>query len=134
MTIRMSASEYAQRIGTKPAPVRRRGVPGKWEASFCAEASAGMVPGFDAFDKWSFEVITFRIGVHRAYTPDWCVRRRDGSIAFVEVKGSRQAKNARDGITRLRVAADLWPEFDWGLAEGGPSRWSVTWINERSKP
>lgn len=49
------------------------------------------------------------------YTPDFLVWRGDGSITIEEVKGSLKMQNARDSVTRLKVAAGLLPMFRWVL-------------------
>lgn len=51
----------------------------------------------------------------RTYTPDFLVWWEDGRITVEEVKGSVESKNARDSITRLHVAASMFPMFRWHL-------------------
>lgn len=126
---KMPAGRKALGMSEVLKPTKRRGVPNKWEQSFRDEAPTSVL-GFAKTDRWRYEAVTFRIGKDRRYTPDWCVTwEHDATMtAFIEVKGSRQAKNARDSITRLRVAAEQWPMFKWGLAEGGPGRWTIEWL------
>lgn len=61
----------------------------------------------------------------RLYTPDYLVWWADGRITIEEVKGSVKSKNARDSITRLHVAAALFPMFTWYLIlRVGRTRWT----------
>jgi hypothetical protein len=61
----------------------------------------------------------------RLYTPDYLVWWADGRITVEEVKGSLKSKNARDSVTRLHVAAALFPMFTWYLImRVGRTRWT----------
>ena len=50
-------------------------------------------------------------GPRLAYKPDFFTVYKDGSIHCWETKGSWEAKNARDGRTRVKLAASLFWMF-----------------------
>lgn len=59
------------------------------------------------------------------YTPDFLVQWQDGLITIEEIKGSLKQKNARDSITRLKVAAAKLPMFRWLLITRVERQWIV---------
>lgn len=65
----------------------------------------------------------FPIGNDLIYTPDFMVWWADFSITIEEVKGSLKQKNARDSLTRLKVAACLYPQHQWQLLTRVRQEW-----------
>jgi hypothetical protein len=78
---------------------------------------------------WWYEPIPFGITLGGAeeklkYRPDFLVWYPDGlerKLEFVEVKG--WSRNRRDGITRYKIAAALFPCFDWIMVERKGHGW-----------
>ena len=64
---------------------------------------------------YRYEGIRLRLGKNSNYTPDFALMRADGQLELHEVKGSWQAKNQRDGKTKLRVAAGMYPFTFFGV-------------------
>jgi len=64
------------------------------------------------FREWRYEAITLRLGDRVRYTPDFYLRRLDGSIELHEVKGPYAYEDAR---IKLQVAAAMYPEFHFFL-------------------
>lgn|SRR5574340_836437 len=60
-----------------------------------------------------------------SYTPDFLVWWADGRITVEEVKGSLKQKNARDSRSRLKMAADKFPMFEWQLVMRVRREWRV---------
>ena len=58
-----------------------------------------------------YEPMTFAIPGGR-YTPDFELILPDRDV-FVEVKGSKRQKNYRDARSKLRAAAETYPERCW---------------------
>ena len=59
-----------------------------------------------------YEPVRWKIpGGH--YTPDWLAIMENGTVIFVEIKGSRKQRNYRDARSKLRAAAELYPFFTW---------------------
>lgn len=59
----------------------------------------------------------------RKYRPDFLVWWADGRITVEETKGSLKQKNCRDSITRLHVAAAMFPMFTWMLVMQVRGQW-----------
>ena len=58
-----------------------------------------------------YEPMRFKIpGGH--YTPDFELVLPDRDV-FIEVKGSKHQKNYRDARSKLRAAAEMYPERTW---------------------
>ena len=85
----------------------------KWDENFAAkcelEKRAGLILG------WWYEPFSLWLPGGVRYKPDFMVHRSKlwPSIEVVEVKG--WSKNRRDGITRLKIAAALFPCFTWRM-------------------
>lgn len=60
------------------------------------------------------------------YTPDFAVYTKQGKPEIHECKGSPKMKNARDGITRLRVAAGTFKCFEFKLVYRRMGQWEIT--------
>lgn len=75
-----------------------------------------------------YHFLTIQIAPGVRYTPDNYVEYSDGRIVVEEVKGSLKQKNARDSITRLKVAAGLLPMWSWRLVIG--TAMEERWIHQ----
>jgi hypothetical protein len=56
---------------------------------------------------WRYEAMALRLGPDCVWWPDFVAVRRDGQIVVYEVKGRRRD----DGMAKLKVAAQQWPEL-----------------------
>lgn len=75
---------------------------------------------------WSFEAHTFRLADGLRFTPDFEVVLADGSIEFVDVKGStKRAATDPKSRVKIKTAAQMFPQYRWvqekrrSKAEGG---------------
>ena len=94
-----------------PAPLYRS----KWEAAYASklelEKRAGIISAY-----W-YEPFSLWLPGKVRYKPDFMVERYVNDsvdLEIIEVKG--WSKNRRDGITRLKIAAALFPCFTWRMA------------------
>lgn len=80
---------------------------------------------------WHYHPIRIRLAPGLTYTPDFvslpaAQLDRDSisqRLRVYEVKGSWQSKNARDSKTRLKVAASMFPCWDWFGVTAGDDGW-----------
>lgn len=84
----------------------------KWEAAYASklelEKTAGIV-----FQYW-YEPFSIWLPGKVRYKPDFMVKHAgDPVMEVIEVKG--WSRNRRDGITRLKIAAALFPCFVWRM-------------------
>lgn len=98
-----------------PSPIKRL-FDSKWEETFCAELvlrkHAGLIKAYyyHPFSLWLPGKVR--------YTPDFMIQWPDGmerKLQIVEIKSgwTRNGREDRDGITRLKIAAALFPCFAW---------------------
>lgn len=78
---------------------------------------AGNVRGY------AYHPFTVHLAKGLTYTPDFLVWWDDGLSTIEEVKGSLKQKNARDSLTRLKMAADKLPMFRWMLITRVRQEW-----------
>ena len=62
------------------------------------------------------------------YTPDFMLWTALNRYEIHECKGSPKMKNARDGITRLKVAAGTFKCYDFKLVYRKKGQWEITTI------
>lgn len=116
-TIEVPASRVR---GVEPAPIPRPPLPEaagwpkrdrKWEYAYTQflelEKQAGTVR------QWTYEPFSLWLPGRVRYTPDFLVWYTDGRIELIEVKG--WSKNLRDGKTRYKIAAAMFPCFTWRM-------------------
>jgi hypothetical protein len=72
--------------------------------------------------KFAYEPIKLRLAENTTYTPDFEVVRPDGSIEFHEVKGGFIRE---DAWLKLKIAAELFPEFTFYLCQYKNKTWST---------
>lgn len=72
--------------------------------------------------------VVFMIPGGQKYTPDFLVHTKQGNPEIHECKGSLKMKNARDGITRLKVAAGTFKCFDFKLVYRRKGQWEIVSI------
>lgn len=63
--------------------------------------------------RWHYHGLTLNLGSGLTYTPDFDYFDPRGFTVVIEVKGSRRMKNARDSLTRWKVAAAMYPQHHW---------------------
>jgi hypothetical protein len=73
--------------------------------------------------RWAYHPFRVKIAKDKWYEIDFIAEYTDGSIWAEEVKGSVLARNARDSITRLHVAATNLPMFRWRLVTRPDGSW-----------
>lgn len=121
-----SSTARVSRDGAGARPALPSPYKSKLEAAFAAkldlEKRAGLIKQF-----W-YEPFSIWLPGKVRYKPDFLIQERlpldDNDIRMldlVEVKG--WSKNRRDGMTRLKVAAALFPCFIWKLAEYHNGQW-----------
>jgi hypothetical protein len=71
---------------------------------------------------YRYESIKLRLAENTTYTPDFEVVRPDGSIEFHEVKGGYIRE---DAWLKLKIAAELFPEFTFYLCQYKNKCWST---------
>lgn len=73
----------------------------------------------------AYESVKLRLADRTWYTPDFFVWLDDGLVHVYEVKGSWKAPNQQKSRVKLKVAADLFPEFKFFAAV--PNRETGGW-------
>lgn len=124
----------------KRKPGKRRGEPNPTELEFAqmfcdAWVGDGSLPnGGPVVTRCAYEAVTFTMysgsddeGPAR-YTPDWSLWNGWTLVACVEVKGSRDAKGARDSISRLKACAQANRSIRFALADKGGGNWNISWL------
>lgn len=111
--------------GSIPAPSPLPGWPkpsDKWNAAYAQylelEKQAGRVK------YWWYEAFSLWLPGQVRYRPDFLIQYPDGlerKLHFVEIKGF--SKNRRDGITRYKIAASLFPCFSWSMMKRAKGGW-----------
>lgn len=118
--LRGAAVQPTASVGT---PQNRPGWPketDKWNYSYAQflelEKQAGRVLS------WWFEPVSVWLPGQVRYKPDFMIQRVGRSmLEMVEVKG--WSKNLRDGITRYKIAASLFPCFTWKMVKRDGHGW-----------
>lgn len=103
----------AKIAGSNPAPAPYRS---KWEAAYASklelEKHAGIIKA------WWYEPFSLWLPGKVRYKPDFLIEMpyipgMERHLEIIEVKG--WSKNKRDGMTRLKIAAALFPCFVWRM-------------------
>lgn len=81
--------------------------------------------------RWRYEAVRLEFARRTTYTPDFMVTATDGSVEFHEVKGSWQAPHQEDARVKLKVAAEMYPEFRFVCAVRVPQKKGGGWNIER---
>lgn len=102
--------------GSNPAPSPKKQFDSKWEETYCNELvlrkHAGLIRNY-----WYHPFSLWLPGKVR-YKPDFMIQWPYGmerKLQIVEIKSgwTRNGREDRDGITRLKIAAALFPCFAW---------------------
>ena len=99
----------------------------KWEASYAGKLELEQRAGI--ITRWWYEPFSLWLPGKVRYKPDFLVEYQQDMedvvchmpLNIVEVKG--WSKNKRDGMTRLKIAAALFPCFRWVLASHTKNGW-----------
>jgi hypothetical protein len=84
----------------------------KWEERYAKQLAAEKVQG--VIVAWWYQPFSMWLPGGVRYKPDFMVQYPHSErLQMVEIKG--WSKNLRDGITRLKVAASIFPCFDWSI-------------------
>ena len=124
----MTASN--QSLGRPEPSVPERSAPSpyksKWEASYAGKLELEQRAGI--IKQWWYEPFSLWLPGKVRYKPDFLIQYnlpicdpRTMELSIVEVKG--WSKNKRDGMTRLKIAAALFPCFRWVLASHTKNGW-----------
>ena len=95
-------------------PSRSSPYKSKWEASYAAKLEREVQCGLLKF--WAYEPFSLWLPGKVRYKPDFLIQYNcvdTHPIELIEIKG--WSKNRRDGITRLKIAAALFPCFVWRM-------------------
>ena len=105
-----TVSGLAKAVATKYGPRHVTGVMNKTESLYAETLTARHIAG--EVQSWSFESHTFRLASGLRFTPDFEVVLADGSIEFVDVKGStkREAIDPKSRV-KIKMAAQMFPHF-----------------------
>lgn len=82
---------------------------------------------------WKYHPEKFSLAPRLTYAPDFLVVPvlHSDQPTIYEVKGSWKMKNARDSRTRLKVAASLFPSFNWiAVTRGNNGVWKFETIGK----
>ena len=110
------------RPAANPAPSSYKS---KWEERYAKQLAAEKVQGVIA--NWWYQPYSIWLPGGVRYKPDFMVQYHDNPrLQMVEVKG--WSKNLRDGMTRLKVAASIFPCFDWSLAKWKGGKFEFTMV------
>jgi hypothetical protein len=111
------ADSQGARVQRKVFPVTSSPYRSKWEAAYASklelEKQAGIIKAYwyEPFSLWLPGKVRYKPDFLVQYAPD-----RDDftpGLEIIEVKG--WSKNRRDGITRLKIAAAVFPCFVWRM-------------------
>lgn len=117
--VRVAPDRYRLRP-TRPEPSRPRPVyASKLEQAYADRLDLALRHG--ELRRWQYEALTFRLAARTRYTPDFFVVRPDGSLELHEVKG----RPREDAMVKLRIAASLFPEFQWWLVRYRSGQWHL---------
>ena len=72
--------------------------------------------------KYRFEAIKLRLADQTTYTPDFQVVTLEGNVEFHEVKGGFIRE---DAWIKLKIAAELYPEFKFHLWQWIKGQWNT---------
>ena len=103
--------------GAIPAPSPLPGWPkptDKWNYLFAKHLELEKQAGRIKY--WWYEMFTILLPGNVRYKPDFLIQYPDGlerTLHFIEIKG--WSPNVRDGITRYKIAAALFPCFTWSM-------------------
>lgn len=95
----------------------------KLEAAYNQHLTALKFAG-EIYDFYYHTVVLILPGGQK-YTPDFMIWTKDLKPEIHEVKGSPKMKNARDGITRLKVAAGTFKCFTFKLIYRRKGQWEI---------
>ena len=90
----------------------------------------------DLVDRWEFASIKLRLADRTWYTPDFFVWYDDDSesVAVYEVKGSWKAPHQDDSRVKIKVAAELYPQFRFaGVTHRKDEGWVFDWMPCRDR-
>jgi len=107
---------------TTPSPPGWPKPSDKWNAAYAQFLEKEKQAGRVAY--WWYEAFSLWLPGQVRYRPDFLIQYPDGlerKLHFVEIKGF--SRNVRDGITRYKIAAALFPCFDWSMMKRKGNEW-----------
>lgn len=104
---------FRQPGATKYGKRHKPGEMNKTEAKYAEALQARKLAG--EIEEWYFEGSTFKLAADCRYTPDFEVYLADGSIEYVDVKGSGPIDPK--SRVKIRMAAQLRPWFRWVMEQ-----------------
>ena len=77
---------------------------------------------------WEFEAMTFKLAIDCRYTPDFAIWLADGSMEFVDVKGSGPMDEK--SRVKAKVAAEKFPQFVFVIEQRQAKKLGGGWKRE----
>lgn len=121
--IRKARVGGAQKVRDAFRPVHDSKLEASYELYLSALKHAGEIQAF-----W-YHPLTLKLPGGVRYTPDFMVWPNEGKVQIHECKGSLKMKNARDGITRLKISAGSFVCFDFKLVYQKKGQWEIGDVN-----
>ncbi len=97
--------------GSKPAPAPTK-FDSKWEERYAKVLAMEQATG--TIERFWYHPFSMWLPGKVRYTPDFLIQY-PGHLQIVEIKG--WSKNLRDGMTRLKIAASIFPCYTWTVAK-----------------
>lgn len=109
-------------VTPRSEPTARRGRLNKTETRYSQRLDADVKDG--RISRWRFEGVTLRLADGARFTPDFFVTPAglNDRLELHEVKGGFIREAA---MVRLKVAAELFPEFEFILAQWKRGEWTI---------
>lgn len=122
----MDARRFRRSDTTKwGSRTRKPGVMNGTEAAYAETLQARKLAG--EIIAWGYERFTFKLADGCRYTPDFDVWLTDGTMEFVDTKGGPQDDKSR---VKLKVAAELFPQFVFVIEAKVPKKYGGGWRRE----
>lgn len=97
--------------GSNPAPAPTK-YDSKWEERYAKKLEMEKAAG--VIERYWYHPFSMWLPGKVRYTPDFLIQYH-GHLQMVEIKG--WSKNLRDGMTRLKIAASIFPCFTWTVGK-----------------
>jgi hypothetical protein len=96
------------------------------EARYADEVLLPLLRAGEILD-YRFEAVKFRLADNTTYTADFMVTTKAGLLVFHEVKGSWKAPHQDDAKVKIKVAAEMYWQFEFLSAESIPRKKGGGW-------
>jgi hypothetical protein len=99
--------QFRRSDNTRYGKRHKPGVMNKTEEAYAEGLQARKLSG--EIISWSFEAMTFKLAADCRYTPDFAIWFTDGTMEFVDCKGSGPMDEK--SRVKAKVAAEMFPMF-----------------------